>query len=94
MLSFLPNDRKILDGLELDIYMPGLRMAIEWNGIHHHMPIYGDFRLEMTKINDAVKKKMCQEKGIHLVTIQDFESKEKQILNAYRRICFVLDRII
>ncbi len=39
-LEILPNDKKILDGFEIDIAIPSLHLGIEWNGIVHFKPIY------------------------------------------------------
>jgi len=35
-LDILKNDRSLLNGKELDIYIPSLRIAIEFNGLHWH----------------------------------------------------------
>ena len=36
------NDRKILNGMELDIYIPNLNLAFEYNGLYWHSNIYKD----------------------------------------------------
>lgn len=41
-------------------------MAIEFNGIHHYKPIYGQSKLERIQKNDRQKIKSCQEKNIEL----------------------------
>ena len=58
------NDRKVLDGLELDIYYPELSIAIEYQGNYWHS-------LQKTIINDKRKKKLCKEKGIKLIEVWD-----------------------
>ena len=68
--TILPNDRtqviNPLTGnmLELDIYLPELNKAIEYNGVYwHSMPI--------AKKRDLEKIKQCKEKGISLLVIKE-----------------------
>jgi hypothetical protein len=69
-ISFLPNDRtQILNpktgfNLELDIWIPSLNKAIEFNGEYWHS-------LDMIKEKDIIKIKQCQEKGIDLLVINE-----------------------
>lgn len=73
--EILYNDRTILGGLELDVYIPQLKLAIEWNGIFHLKNIRGN--LEKVKMKDAQKIDMCSRLGIELVIIEDFTSSPK-----------------
>ena len=58
------NDRKILNGLELDIYYPDLNIGIEYQGNYwHSLP-------EAIK-RDKRKRKLCEEKGINLIEVWD-----------------------
>lgn len=68
-LLFCPNNREILDGLELDYYFPNLKLAIELNGITHYEPIYGLDRLTRSQDSDKRKMCLCYEKGIELAVI-------------------------
>jgi hypothetical protein len=65
------NDRDILGGLELDLYLPELRFAIEVNGPCHFIPIWGEDTLKHTRRNDIIKSNYCQKKGIRLLYITD-----------------------
>lgn len=62
-------NRKDTINSELDIYIPSLKLAIELNGIFHYEPIYGDKKLNQTKINDSNKFQKCIEKHISLCII-------------------------
>ncbi len=58
------NDRKVLGGLELDIYYPELSIGIEYQGNYwHSLP-------EAIK-RDKRKRKLCEEKGINLIEVWD-----------------------
>lgn len=75
----LSNDRLILDGLELDIYIPHLKLGIEWNGIFHYEPIHGQSKLEKVQNKDSKKIFLCKEKGVELIVICDRTSHIKFI---------------
>lgn len=40
-IEFKGNDKKVLDGLELDILIPDHKIAIELNGLYHHSELAG-----------------------------------------------------
>ena len=72
--TILRNKRKIIGGLfELDLYLPDLYLAIEYNGIRYHS-------IEMGKPKNRILKKSieCRKKGIRLVHIYEFEDFEEQ----------------
>jgi len=50
--------------LELDIFLPGLKKAIEYNGTYWHSDDY-------SKYKDKQKELQCEELGIDLLVIQD-----------------------
>lgn len=69
------NSRKILNGKELDIYIPSKKLAIEYNGLYWHSEEKGK-----DKYYHYNKTKLCAEKGIRLITIFEDEflaDKEK-----------------
>lgn len=60
----IENDRTILNGLELDIFIPEKKIAIEYNGVHWHSTQFIQDR------NYHLKKyEMCCEKGVRLVSL-------------------------
>lgn len=71
--SVLVRDRKILDGKELDIYIPTHNLAIEYNGLYWHSEESGKDR--NYHLN---KTKHCSEKGIHLIHIYEDEWEHKK----------------
>lgn len=66
------QDRTILNGQELDIYIPEKKLAIEYDGLYWHNEIYKDKNYHLSKTN------ICKEKGIQLVHIFEDEWLYKQ----------------
>jgi len=61
-----------LEGLELDVYLPGRKLAVEYQGQQHFHPIKawgGEGALRQLQARDARKLQICREAGVHLVTI-------------------------
>lgn len=61
--NIISNDTTILNGHELDIYLPDLNLAIELNGDRFHSDLY------KKKSYHLNKTKECNNKGIHLMHI-------------------------
>ena len=72
--DIIENSKKIIYPKELDIYLPKLNIAIEYNGIYFHSSLANtpkDYHLN--------KSLLCREKGIRLIHIYEFEDLNKQI---------------
>lgn len=73
------KDRKILEGKELDIYIPSKNFAIEYNGTFWHSS-----RFKKDSYNYHINKtNKCLEKGINLFHIWEYDWKDletKEIL--------------
>lgn len=67
-LCILYNDRTTL-GLELDVYVPSLALAIEFNGVFHYQPIFGVEKLNKIRNNDFKRKVLCKNLDITLHSI-------------------------
>ena len=68
-LPVLLNNRKILNGYELDIYFPTKNLAFEIDGPWHRFPFHGESHLLQIQTNDKIKNNMCQQLGITLIRI-------------------------
>jgi hypothetical protein len=68
------NDREVLDGKELDVYVPSREIAIEYNGLYWHSEDDGD----TNKYYHLNKTKECEDKGVQLIHIFEPEWKTKQ----------------
>ena len=61
------HNRSILNGNELDIYIPSKKIAIEFNGNYWHSTIFKDKRYHQNKTIE------CAKKGIRLIHIFGYE---------------------
>jgi len=73
-LEFIFNSPTVV-GLELDIYVPYLKLAFELNGIFHYEPIFGQDKLNRTTFNDQQKYQACISKNISLCVIDTSSQK-------------------
>lgn len=63
--------RRILpSGKELDIYLPGLNIAIEYNGTYWHSELHKESNYHLDKTNE------CNQLGIQLIHIWEYEYLE------------------
>lgn len=74
----LHKTRQIIKPFELDIYVPSLQLAIEYNSSWYHSVENG-----MSKDYHLNKSLLCRNKNIRLIHIYDFEDfeQQKQLLN-------------
>lgn len=74
----LHKTRQIIKPLELDIYVPSLQLAIEYNSSWYHSLESG-----MSKDYHLNKSLLCRNKNIRLIHIYEFEDfeQQKQLLN-------------
>lgn len=76
--DIIRNSRKIIKGLdknsykELDFYIPEYKLAIEYNGSYYH----SDNTKQSTYHRD--KFRLCEEKGIHLISIYEIDWEENK----------------
>lgn len=74
-IDFKRNDRTIIKPLELDFYIPEYNLAIEFNGIYWHSSLYKDKKYHYNK------SKLCEEKGIRLIHIWEYEWENERQQN-------------
>lgn len=77
-IDIILNDRSVLGELELDIYIPEKKIAIEFNGVHWHNEKMGKDRDYHYN-----KWKTCQDKGIQLITVweDEWDAKKHVVLS-------------
>ena len=78
------HNREILNGIEIDIFIPPLKLGIEYNGLRWHSEEFGkDHRYHLDKLNK------CNEQGIRLIQIFEDEwiNHRKICESKLRQIC-------
>lgn len=71
-------NRKILNGQEIDIYIPDLKIGIEYNGLYYHTESMGKDKYYHLK-----KTKECERKGVKLIHIfeDEYQLKKEIVLS-------------
>ena len=67
------SNRKILKGKEIDIYIPSLKVGIEYHGLYWHSDAQKENRYHLNKLN------LANSKGVQLVQVfqDEWENKEE-----------------
>lgn len=73
----ISGDRTLLNGKELDIYVPDKHIAIEYNGLYWHSSTDDT---DHNKNRHYDKWKACQDKGVQLLTIWEDEWRDKRAI--------------
>jgi hypothetical protein len=71
-INFEENDRSVLNGKELDIYIPSKKIAIEFNGLYWHSELFKDKNYHLDKTE------LCEKEEIQLIHIFEDEWLYKQ----------------
>jgi len=66
------SDRKVLKGMELDIYLPELKLGFEFNGLYWHSEIFKDKKYHLNKTE------ICNTQGVELFHIWEDDWMNKQ----------------
>jgi len=70
--EILINSRNIISPVELDIYLPELKLALEFNGLYWHSEAYKNNNYHLTKTEE------CEKYGIQLIQIYEDDWIYKQ----------------
>ena len=83
--SIIKHCKSIIDGYEIDIYIPEKKLAIEFNGSYWHSDIYKD------KYYHQQKTIECAKQGIQLIHIFEYEWLNT---NKHKILCSLIDNIL
>ena len=83
--QIIENDRSILNGKELDIYLPEKRLAIEFDGLYWHNEMFLPNDYHVNKSNS------CENKGVQLIHVFEDEWCNKTDI-VKSRICSLIGR--
>jgi hypothetical protein len=70
--EIIHNSRNIIPPYELDIFIPELKLAFEYNGLYWHSDKYKPKNYHLDKTN------LCEEKNIHLIHVYEDDWLDKQ----------------
>lgn len=67
-----------------DVWMPKYYTMVEYDGLQHYQPIYGNESFLRTQTTDRLKEKYCQDHGYHIIRIDSriFQTN-KEIIQEY-----------
>lgn len=77
------QDRDLLNPYELDITIPELQIAIEWNGIFHYQPINSKTKLRKTQKKDRLKQKLLYEMNWTFYVVRHESKFNENIVNEH-----------
>lgn len=72
-----------LEGLEIDIYVPELKLGFEYNGIQHYKPVEhwgGEESLKKQQMRDKRKQQLCDQNDVKLIIIKYDEQLSKDLI--------------
>ena len=76
-IDYVENDRNILNGKEIDIYIPNNNLGIEYDGLYWHSNAYKENNYHLNKTND------CEKQDIQLLHIfEDEWINKKEIVKS------------
>lgn len=76
-IKYEVNNRIVLNGLELDIFLPDYKIGIEYNGIYWHSELHKKIDYHIIKYNK------CKDAGIELIQIwEDTWNNKKEIIKS------------
>ena len=85
--NVITNDRALINPYELDIVIPSLKVAIEFNGNYWHS--YNRPETTQEKYMHQRKHLLCKDKGIRLIQIFEYEWVNKRlIIESMLKHCF------
>ena len=74
-----------LGGLELDVYVPRLSLALEHQGQQHYQPVEawgGEEAHESLRERDARKAELCRRRGVHLIEVRFDEDLTRDLIGS------------
>lgn len=81
--NLIYRDRNVLDGCELDIYIPSYKIAVEYNGLYWHSNKYKEDKNYHLK-----KTELCENHGIRLIQIfeDEYINHKEIVLNKLKHL--------
>lgn len=82
-LDYSANDKRL--GAEIDFLFPGLKLAVEVNGVYHRLPIHGQNKLRRIQELDKKRKDLCQAHGLslHIIEVTDIRRDKESVTQQF-----------
>ena len=92
ILKVVKNDRTVLNGKELDIYIPEIKLAFELDGLYWHQ----DRGNENDKNRHLTKTNECEKQGIHLIHIfeNEWNFKQEIVKSRIKNLLGIYDKVV
>lgn len=89
-LDPIKNDRKILDGMEIDVFLPHANLGFEYNGLYWHSELNKDKNYHINK------QDLAKSKGIKLINIweDDWENKKDIVKSKINYLLNIKNRVV
>jgi hypothetical protein len=89
-INTISNSRSIISPLELDIYIPEKKLAIEFDGLYWHS------ELNKEKDYHLNKTELCEKQGIQLIHIfeDEWENKQEIVKSRLKNLLGIYDKTI
>lgn len=85
-LETVKNCRSLIGPFEIDVYIPNLNIALEFNGYYWHSDeiVAGKSRFKTAEEYHAHKKKLCEDRGVNLYFVweSDWMGNQSEVKNA------------
>lgn len=91
-LEILYNDKTAIK-MELDIFIPSLKLAFEINGIFHYKDVFNNGNLDRQKVIDEEKKTRCNSNLIKLIEIDSQEQRNFKVDTSIKYIILIKEHI-
>ena len=90
----IEKTREILDGKEIDLYLPEYNLGIEFNGSMFHATVNSVYD-NVDKLYHFNKFKLAKEKGVHLINIFDVDwESNKEKIKMYLKSLLIKNKVI
>lgn len=87
------SNPKMFDGLDADIVIPSLKVAVMWNGAWHYKKLFEAHDLQSIQERDKRKIKVIKKEGYTPYIIKDMGGHDPEFVNKeFLKFCKKIDK--
>ena len=79
--------------MELDIFIPSLKLAFELNGLFHYKSVFGLNKLNKIVANDVKRQLLCEKQNIFLHIIDTSQQRQFKPDTSYIFLDYIIQTI-